>query len=141
MRFFLLQATIIVASICLSTTITAVASRAEIMEKAKVDNVNCKNIENLPQQSMNQCAEFLYFEADKKLNHVFQRLLEKLEGTRRRQFISAAKAWGNYRDRNCEFEESEFEGGTLATFIYYGCLSRITKQRTKELMEYLQLLE
>jgi uncharacterized protein YecT (DUF1311 family) len=141
MRFFSLQTTMIVASICLSLTIATSASRAEITEKAQVDNLNCKNIDNLPQQSMNQCAEFLYFEADKKLNHVYQRLLGKLEGTRRQKFISAAKAWINYRDRNCEFEENEFEGGTLATFIYYGCLSRVTKQRTSYLIEYSQLLE
>ena len=97
--------------------------------------INCDRPQT--QSEMNECAFIAYQAADKKLNQVYQELKSALPDYRQPKLLPAQQAWIKFRDTNCEFEKSEFEGGSLAPTIYYQCLTRLTEERTKELQTYL----
>jgi uncharacterized protein YecT (DUF1311 family) len=101
-----------------------------------IANVNCNNAQT--QLEINKCAQLSYQNADKTLNQVYQKLLPKLSSPRRQKLITAQQAWIKFRDTNCEFERSGYEGGTIAPTIYLSCLEKLTKQRTQQLQSYLQ---
>ncbi|MBC6435436.1 DUF1311 domain-containing protein [Nostoc sp. HG1] len=42
-----------------------------------------------------------------------------------------------FRDRTCEYEAGEWEGGTGASAAYSACTARVTTQRTADLQRYL----
>lgn len=98
---------------------------------------NCKNLQT--QAETTNCA-ILYSQAsNKKLNQIYQQLRASLKGSQREKLlVDAQLAWLNFRDANCAFEKSPFEGGSIATTIYYGCIDEMTKQRANKLEKYLQ---
>lgn len=122
--------TILTVGILTNSTVT-IAKQTHISQ-----NLNCKNPQ--AQQEMNRCAGLSYQNADKKLNQVYQQVMPKLEKSRKQKLITAQKAWINFRDTNCEFEKSSFQGGSMAPLIYAGCLERLTQQRTQQLQNYLK---
>ncbi|MBD2544166.1 MULTISPECIES: lysozyme inhibitor LprI family protein [Planktothricoides] len=93
-------------------------------------NPNCDNPQS--QAEMNICAARYYQAADRKLNQVYQQLSSQM----RSQLTLAQLAWIDFRDTNCDFARSLFEGGTIAPSIYNGCLGGMTEQRTIELEAY-----
>ena len=97
---------------------------------------NCKDPQT--QFEINACAGIEYRNADKKLNQVYQQLMPKLSTTRKQKLILAQRAWISFRDANCEFERSQFEGGTMASGTQAGCLAQLTKTRTVQLEEYIK---
>ncbi|CCI31556.1 hypothetical protein MTo_01501 [Microcystis aeruginosa NIES-1211] len=97
---------------------------------------NCNNPQT--QSEMNICAGIAYQNADRKLNQVYRQLLPKLSAARKQKLITAQQAWIKFRDSSCEFERSEFEGGSIAPMIYSNCLADVTEQRTKDLRRYLE---
>jgi uncharacterized protein YecT (DUF1311 family) len=46
----------------------------------------------------------------------------------------AQRAWIAYRDAVCEYEGYEARGGTMEPMLVNGCLARLTRTRTKELL-------
>ncbi|WP_375472220.1 lysozyme inhibitor LprI family protein [uncultured Nostoc sp.] len=64
-----------------------------------------------------------------------QQLLTTLKSFRKQKLIAAQLAWIKFRDTNCEFQRSRYEGGSIAFTIYFGCLENITKLRTQQLQE------
>ncbi|MBD2410039.1 hypothetical protein FACHB389_07620 [Nostoc calcicola FACHB-389] len=98
--------------------------------------LNCNNAQT--QTEINECSRLSYQNADKKLNAAYQQLVPKLDRTRKQKLIAAQQAWIKFRDTTCEFERSEYEGGSIAPTIYFGCLENTTKERTQQLQEYLK---
>jgi len=99
-------------------------------------NLNCDNAQT--QLEINQCSKQSYQNADKKLNQAYKQLLPKLQRSRKQKLIAAQQAWIKFRDSSCEFESSQYEGGSIAPSVYLNCLEKLTQQRTQELQEYLQ---
>lgn len=91
---------------------------------------NCDNPQT--QMEMNTCAAIYYQTADRELNQVYQQLSPQM----RSQLTDTQLAWIKFRDTNCEFARSLFEGGTIAPTIHNGCLGGMTEQRTFELETY-----
>ena len=89
------------------------------------------------QSEMNICADQRFKAADAALNRVYNQLASKLEGEPRAKFKAAALSWIKYRDDNCDYEASNFEGGSMQPLIYSSCLERMTKARTAELRQQL----
>lgn len=98
---------------------------------------NCKDPQT--QVEINTCAGIEYQNADKRLNQVYQQLMPKLSAARRQKLILAQRAWINFRDANCEFERSQFEGGTMAPAAQVGCMAQLTKARTAQLDQYIEV--
>ncbi|UOD32146.1 DUF1311 domain-containing protein [Massilia violaceinigra] len=87
---------------------------------------------------MRQCSWYHAIAADVKLNTVYQQLLRKLHGTRgKKRLQNAQRAWLAFRDSNCAFDASSWEGGTGHGIIASGCEASMTEQRTSELEKYL----
>jgi len=91
---------------------------------------NCDNPQT--QTDMNICAAIYYETADRQLNRVYQQLSSRM----RSQLTDPQLAWIQFRDTNCEFARSLYEGGTIAPTIHNGCLGGMTEQRTFELETY-----
>jgi uncharacterized protein YecT (DUF1311 family) len=98
---------------------------------------------NEPQTTieMNQCSAQEADAADQKLNQVYQQLTAKLDPKQRERMVSAQLAWIDFRDKTCEYERGQFEGGTITTSTYYYCIARITEQRVSDLETYLETLQ
>lgn len=98
---------------------------------------------NEPQTTieMNQCSAQEADAADQKLNQVYQQLTAKLDPKQRERMVSAQLAWIEFRDKTCEYERGQFEGGTIATSTYYYCIARVTEQRVSDLETYLGTLQ
>lgn len=95
------------------------------------------------QAEMNMCAAAKFKAADAELNRVYNRLVSKLgeDSTQRERLKAAETAWLKYRDDNCEYESSFYEGGSIRPLIHSSCLERMTKARTAELRGQIEELE
>jgi uncharacterized protein YecT (DUF1311 family) len=101
------------------------------------DQANCKNPQT--QAEINACASSLAEAADKRLNQVYQQLRARLKSSQREKLLTNEQlAWMKFRDADCTFERSRFEGGSIAPSIYFGCIEKITKRRTEDLENYLK---
>lgn len=99
--------------------------------------LECKSPQT--QAAINACAGLSAEAADKQLNQVYQQLRSNLKGSQREKLlIDAELAWIRFRDINCAFEKSSYEGGSIAPSVYYGCIEQITKQRIQKLEGYLK---
>jgi uncharacterized protein YecT (DUF1311 family) len=102
------------------------------------------------QMELNLCAQNRAESADKKLNNTYQILQRRLaielrQGNtaqinlakiRYQKLINAQTAWIKFRDTSCEYERSNFEGGSIAPMIYHDCVAKVTDRRTADLQEY-----
>jgi uncharacterized protein YecT (DUF1311 family) len=102
------------------------------------------------QMEMTLCAQTRAASADKKLNNTYQILQRRLaidlrQGNtaqidlakqRYQKLINAQNAWIKFRDATCEYERSNFEGGSIAPMIYHDCVAKVTDRRTADLQEY-----
>ncbi|MGJ5627769.1 lysozyme inhibitor LprI family protein [Nostoc sp. CALU 1950] len=137
MRQLLLGLTSILTLSSLDTlNMTLAGTTPDLPEILLVQKLNCNNPQT--QTAINECTKLSYQNSDKKLNQAYQKLLSTLEKPRKQKLIAAQLAWIKFRDTNCEFERSRYEGGSIAPTIYFGCLENTTKLRTQELQEYLK---
>ncbi|MBD1870866.1 DUF1311 domain-containing protein [Cyanobacteria bacterium FACHB-471] len=104
--------------------------------QASAPSADCANAQT--QAEINQCAQASYETADKELNRVYQELKSSLNNQEQEELIDAELAWIEYRDQTCEAESSQYEGGSIQPTIYYGCLERVTTERTAELQSQLE---
>ena len=99
--------------------------------------LECKSPQT--QAAINTCASSSAEAADQKLNQVYQQLKSALKGSQREKLlIDAELMWVRFRDTNCAFERSNYQGGSIAPSIYYSCIEQMTKQRTEQLESYLK---
>ena len=85
------------------------------------------------------CARREYEAADAELNKVYGRLAAALDAEDKALLKASELAWIKYRDSTCEFESSQYKGGTMRPMIESFCLTRVTKARTAELKEQYEL--
>ena len=85
------------------------------------------------------CAHREYQAADAELNKAYNRLAGILDAEDKGLLKASELAWIKYRDSTCEFESSQYKGGTMRPMIESFCLTRVTKARTAELKEQYEL--
>ncbi|MEH1865642.1 MAG: lysozyme inhibitor LprI family protein [Nostoc sp.] len=135
-QLLLVLASMLTFSSLNTPSMTMAGTTPDLTQIRLVQKFNCNNPQT--QAAINECAKLSYQNADRKLNRAYQQLLPTLEKSRKQKLIAAQLAWVKFRDTNCEFERSKYEGGTIAPSIYAGCLENLTKLRTQELQEYLK---
>jgi len=135
-QLLLVLASMLTLSSLDTSTMTIAGTTPDLHEILLVQKLNCNNPQT--QAAINECTKLSYQNADKKLNQAYQKLLSTLEKPRKQKLIAAQLAWIKFRDTNCEFERSRYEGGSIAPTIYFGCLENTTKLRTQQLQEYLK---
>jgi uncharacterized protein YecT (DUF1311 family) len=95
----------------------------------------CKGEEN--QTNLNLCAQQNYQKADAELNATWKKLLEHLTYDEIDQLREVQRIWLKFRDAECAFEVAPFDGGSIVPMIQYGCLQRLTEERTRHLKDLL----
>jgi uncharacterized protein YecT (DUF1311 family) len=94
------------------------------------------------QAQMNSCASLSATNSDKKLNHIYQQIQSRLNNFQQKKSLTETqRIWIKFRDAQCAFEKSFYSGGSIASTIYYSCLSELTEQRNKQLQNTLNDLQ
>ncbi|MBW4664821.1 MAG: DUF1311 domain-containing protein [Chroococcus sp. CMT-3BRIN-NPC107] len=109
--------------------------RQSIAAPQLAPTINCDKATNTVE--INECTGREAKAADRALNQTYQKLRPKLSTKQRQRLTQAQLEWIKFRDRTCEYEAGEWEGGTGATSAYLSCLARVTTQRTADLQSYL----
>lgn len=97
---------------------------------------DCKNPQS--QIAMNICAGKDYEREDVRLNKNYNELFSKLDDSHRRRLKEVQRAWLNFRDLQCDYDSSQYEGGTIYSLVHSTCLLQMTKQRNKDLKAMLE---
>lgn len=116
---------------------------------ATAQDWDCANADNLPQQGMNYCAWKDYETADAELNAVWKEVFpqikvrdaempEEMQGWPD-AVRNAQRAWIEYRDGHCESEGFVARGGTLEPLLVATCKAHMTRERTKELKQLIEV--
>jgi uncharacterized protein YecT (DUF1311 family) len=86
------------------------------------------------QTEMNACTAREYQQHDAAMNDIYQRLLAKLADPRQKTLLQEAeRAWIAYRDKQCAFQSSGTEDGSIHPLIVATCLDEKTTVHTAEL--------
>ena len=85
------------------------------------------------QAEMNACTDEDYKIADAELNQTYQSLRSQQSKSGKQALEAAEAAWISFRDLDCTFAGSQFEGGSVEPMVYSSCMSDRTKARLKEL--------
>ena len=86
------------------------------------------------QTDLNVCAGEAFKAADAGLNAAYGDLLKepalasRLDGLR-----ASERAWVAYRDAECAFEGSAYDGGSMQPMVAANCAETLTKRRTADL--------
>ena len=109
--------------------------------------IDCSEMDNLPQQAMNYCAARDYEAADAELNAVWKDAIEGAKDADKElaeigddgrpgyadTLRTAQRAWIGYRDAWCDYQGYDARGGSLEPLLVATCLADMTRARTKEL--------
>ncbi|MEI2300631.1 lysozyme inhibitor LprI family protein [Ensifer sp. MJa1] len=111
---------------------------------AQAQDVDCQNA--VTQMDMNICANKDYEAADAELNKVYKQALAATKAQDKElaqidanyvgaedALKKAQRAWIGYRDGQCELSGFEARGGSMEPMLVSGCLTELTRSRTKEL--------
>lgn len=92
------------------------------------------------QTEMTTCAGEHYRSADRILNERWQRLLRAMEDEPERVALlrEAQRAWIRFRDTQCDFEASAFEGGSMMPMVGSFCMAELTRTRAEQLSELIR---
>lgn len=85
------------------------------------------------QLAMNECAQKNYARVEDERDFIYQAWQKVLSEDGQTTLAAAENAWTQFRDLTCGFERDQFAGGSIAPFIYSGCLTGETIARTDEL--------
>jgi uncharacterized protein YecT (DUF1311 family) len=87
------------------------------------------------QSEMTACAAEELARADTLLNERYRQLVRLLapEPARLQRLREAQRAWIRFRDAECDYEASAFEGGSMQPMIDALCVAGLTKTRADEI--------
>ncbi|MDX7901349.1 lysozyme inhibitor LprI family protein [Aeromonas media] len=86
------------------------------------------------QTDMNICAFQDYQRADARLNAAYKKRVATLDKAQLDRLRTAQRAWITFRDAQCRYEAGVYEGGSMAPLVHSSCLTKLTEQRTKDLI-------
>ncbi|MBC8137660.1 MAG: DUF1311 domain-containing protein [Fibrella sp.] len=93
------------------------------------------------QYEMNQMESKNYAKADAELNRIYAKLTKKLDKEGVAKLKKAQRAWIVYRDSEMAFAADTARGGSMMPMLYSGAGAQLTKERTKDLNQYLAVYE
>ncbi|HST58217.1 MAG TPA: lysozyme inhibitor LprI family protein [Longimicrobium sp.] len=89
------------------------------------------------QHEMNVCAAQELARADRVLNERYPELVRTMPPVQLELLRTAQRAWIRFRDAECAYQASVFEGGSMQPMVRSSCLARLTEERAAELGEML----
>ena len=111
--------------------LTEVAKRMQRPEQSLRESLaDCERY----QGSMNDCAGYAFHLKDIALTSLYKRVVgSRGTATARRMLVSSQRAWIGFRDRDCAYEASGVEGGSMHAGRVYYCLAERTATRIQQL--------
>lgn len=107
------------------------ASEGAITPDNPDDDINCDDATTQSELTLCTAAESQQAEAERKATY---QSVESTLGERGKQDLALAEsAWQTFRDRDCDFAASRFEGGSIERMVFNDCLTRRTAARIQEL--------
>lgn len=91
------------------------------------------------QAEMTAAAASDYKKADAELNRVYKELQSVLDKNEKKLLVKAQRNWITFRDTHCEFEASEFEGGSMQPMMRLACFTECTNNRIENLKANLKI--
>ncbi len=114
--------------------------------QAAAQDVDCANA--MAQQELNQCAYQDWQAQDISLNDAYAGAVKMLKDwdsnlpEAERGAVQALKegqrAWVTFRDKACEAEGYAMHGGTAEPLLVYGCMARLTEERSLQLYQMIE---
>ncbi len=94
---------------------------------------------------MSACAQADFLKSDAELNSLYKQVIAKAEALDKEQpdhmgwpgfkdsIVNAQRAWVVFRDKECELQTLDAEGGSLRQIEYPSCKKDMTDVRVNEL--------
>lgn len=104
------------------------------------DDVDCATTSI--QAELNYCAVLELEAADAELNAAYADAVDAARGFDGQQealLRDAQRAWIAFRDAACSAEASLVDGGTMQPMVGTGCLTRLTLERTEDLLRFAEV--
>ena len=92
----------------------------------------------LDDQSQRDCFETLFERSDRELNIAYAKVRQALDNRSDKEtLVSGQRGWLRYRDGQCALEASMNRGGTLEITSEIACKARLSRDRTRQLNNFL----
>ncbi len=89
------------------------------------------------QLEMNDCAAAEFAQADAALNAAWGPAKNHADANGYGELLlDAQRKWLAFRDAACTAELAPYSGGSIQPLIWSNCLTRLTRTRTQELLEF-----
>jgi uncharacterized protein YecT (DUF1311 family) len=95
------------------------------------------------QATMSQCADASFKKSDAKLNALYKKIQGRLndDADTRKLLVQTQRAWGKYRDAECDFQTAGAAGGSMMPMLVAQCRDSLTQSRIKDFQGYLKCQE
>ena len=100
---------------------------------AQQPKLNCNDPQT--QSAMNQCSYIEFQKADMEMNRVYRRVIAQLANPT--PLRGAQRAWVDFRNKDCTALAAPNTGGSIVPLIINTCSTARTKERIKQLQEYI----
>lgn len=97
------------------------------------DIEKCENLSS--QTALNSCSANALKASDQKINSVYSNFMKALNSKEKIQLRDAQRSWIQYKEKDCQFQSSPVEKGSLYPFVHNSCLVEKTEIRIKELQD------
>lgn len=85
------------------------------------------------QNSQNRCMQLRYSDAQKKLDELVLQVTQSY--FKESEFFKTyLKNWIVFRDAHCEKQAEDWGAGSMAVFIQFSCMDRLTSAKVSELL-------
>ncbi|MGI8389177.1 lysozyme inhibitor LprI family protein [Brucella anthropi] len=104
-------------------------------------STNCNDAED--QATMNKCANDDFNHSDKLLNANYRKIEHRLADDQdaMKLLVQSQRAWVKFRDAECNFSAHGTVGGSMHPMMVSMCRAELTKDRNKQLADYLKCEE
>lgn len=103
------------------------------------DDAICPNA--MKQNDINQCVHGEMLKADKALNTTYSQFLKTLNAQDQQKLKESQRLWIQFKEKDCAFNASFYEGGSMQPMVLDICLMNKAQQRTKELKQLMNELD
>jgi uncharacterized protein YecT (DUF1311 family) len=100
---------------------------------AAAQDVDCSDISALPQQQINLCLALRFERADNQVQAAYTAAVARVGRADAVALAAAQDAWITYRSMMCAVEAGFMRGGSGEQMLRFGCMTRITEARLREL--------
>lgn len=87
----------------------------------------------MQQADLNRCAADGFKREDARLNTLYKELVGRSDKAEAGKLRQAQRAWISFRDLHCQYEQSRYQGGSMAPLVHATCLGNLTRQRNDTL--------